>query len=165
MTDWAEPIIQGAFVFLVSYAMITDLRELRVPNWVPLSIAGLFLFQSVTEGASGLPMHLLIAAAVLVAGFAMFVAGVFGGGDAKLLSALALWMGPTNLVAFVLLTTLLGGATAAVLIGLKKLLIFNPALENHAAIARPLAWARAGKIPYAVPIGLAALMLGPSLFA
>jgi len=164
MTDWAEPIIQGAFIFLVSYAMITDLRELRVPNWVPLSIAGLFLFQSVTEGASGLPMHLLIAAAVLVAGFAMFVAGVFGGGDAKLLSALALWMGPTNLVAFVLLTTLFGGATAVVLVGLKKLLIFNPALENHAAIARPLAWARAGRMPYAVPIGLAALMLGPSLF-
>lgn len=164
MTDWAEPIIQGAFIFLVSYAMITDLRELRVPNWVPLSIAGLFLLHSVTDGASGLPMHLLIAAAVLVAGFAMFVAGVFGGGDAKLLSALALWMGPTNLVAFALLTTLLGGATAVVLIGLKKLLIFNPALENHAAIARPLAWARAGKIPYAVPIGLAALMLGPSLF-
>jgi len=164
MTDWAEPIIQGAFIFLVSYAMITDLRELRVPNWVPLSIAGLFLFQSVTEGASGLPMHLLIAAAVLVAGFAMFVAGVFGGGDAKLLSALALWMGPANLVAFVLLTTLFGGATAVVLVGLKKLLIFNPALENHAAIARPLAWARAGRMPYAVPIGLAALMLGPSLF-
>jgi len=164
MTDWAEPIIQGAFIFLVSYAMITDLRELRVPNWVPLSIAGLFLFQSVTEGASGLPMHLLIAAAVLVAGFAMFVAGVFGGGDAKLLSALALWMGPANLVAFVLLTTLLGGATAVVLVGLKKLLIFNPALENHAAIARPLAWARAGRMPYAVPIGLAALMLGPTLF-
>jgi len=164
MTDWAEPIIQGAFIFLVSYAMITDLRELRVPNWVPLSIAGLFLFPSVTEGASGLPMHLLIAAAVLVAGFAMFVAGVFGGGDAKLLSALALWMGPANLVAFVLLTTLFGGATAVVLVGLKKLLIFNPALENHAAIARPLAWARAGRMPYAVPIGLAALMLGPSLF-
>jgi Flp pilus assembly protein protease CpaA len=74
-------------------------------------------------------------------------------------------MGPANLVAFVLLTTLLGGATAVALVGLKKLSLFHPALENHAAIARPLAWARAGKMPYAVPIGLAALLLGPRLFS
>ncbi len=164
MTDWAAPIIQGAFIFLVSYAMVTDLRDLRVPNWVPLAIAGLFLLHSLYQGASDLPLHLLVGAAVLVAGFGLFVAGVFGGGDAKFVAALALWMGPGDLGPFVLLTTLLGGVTAVALVGLKKLLIFNPALENHSAIAKPLAWARAGKMPYAVPMGLAALVLGPSLF-
>ncbi len=164
MTEWPELIIQGAFIFLISCGMITDLRDLRVPNWVPLGIAGLFLLYSLYQGVSGFPMHLLVGAAMLAAGFGLFVAGVFGGGDAKFLAALALWMGPGALGPFVLLTTLLGGATAVALVGLKKLLIFNPALENHAAIAKPLAWARAGKMPYAVPIGLAALMLGPSLF-
>jgi len=164
MTDWAEPIIQGAFIFLVSYAMITDLRDLRVPNWVPLAIAGLFLPHSLTQGAGDLPFHLLAGGAMLVAGFALFVAGVFGGGDAKFLSALALWMGPTHLAPFVLLTSLLGGAGAVALVGLKKLLVLHPALENHTAMTKPLAWARAGKMPYAVPIGLSALMLGPALF-
>jgi len=42
--------------------------------------------------------------------------------------------------------------------------VLNPALENHTAMTKPLAWARAGKMPYAVPIGLSALMLGPALF-
>ncbi|RIA56303.1 A24 family peptidase [Dichotomicrobium thermohalophilum] len=164
MTDWAEPIIQGAFIFLVSYAMITDLRDLRVPNWVPLAIAGLFLLYSLDQGGGDLPVHMLTGVGMLVVAFALFVAGVFGGGDAKFIAALALWMGPADLGPFVLITTLLGGAMAVALVGLKKLLVFNPALENHAAIARPLAWARTGKMPYAVPIGLAALMLGPALF-
>jgi prepilin peptidase CpaA len=164
MTACAEPIIQGAFIFFVSYAMISDLRDLRVPNWVPLAIGGLFLLHSLLQGAVDLPVHLLTGAGVLVAGFALFVAGAFGGGDAKFLSVLALWMGPTQLGTFLLVTALLGGAAAVALVGLKKLLVVNPALENHAAMAKPLAWVRAGKMPYAVPIGLAALMLGPALF-
>lgn len=164
MADWSGPIIQGAFIFLVSYAMVTDLRDLRVPNWVPLAIAGLFLLYSLHQGGGDLPVHLLTGVSVLLVAFALFVAGVFGGGDAKFLAALALWMGPADLAPFVLLTTLLGGATAVALVALKKLLVVNPALENNAAIAKPLAWARAGKMPYALPIGLAALMLGPALF-
>jgi prepilin peptidase CpaA len=164
MTEWAAPIIQGAFIFLISFAMITDLRDLRVPNWVPLAIAALFVPHSLLQGVSDAPLHLLTGAGVLVAGFGLFLAGVFGGGDAKFLASLALWMGPANLAAFGVMTVLLGGITALALIGLKKMLIVNPALEHHAAIAKPLAWARAGKMPYAVPMGLAALMLGPSLF-
>lgn len=164
MTDWAVPFIQGAFIFLISYAMVADLRELRVPNWVPLAIAALFLLHSLHHGADDLPVHLLTGVAVLAAAFVLFVSGVFGGGDAKFLSAIALWMGPAHLGLFVVITTLLGGVTAVALVALKKLLIMNPALEDNAAIAKPLAWARAGKMPYAVPIGLAALMLGPALF-
>jgi len=165
MTDWHQPITQGAFIFLISYAIITDLRELRVPNWVPLAIAAVFVVHSLGwhEG-NDLLAHLLTGAAVLAITFTLFLFGVFGGGDAKFLSALSLWMGPAYLGPFILLTALLGGVTAIALVGLKKLLLLNPALENHAAIAKPLAWARAGKMPYALPLGVAALMMGPALF-
>ena len=165
MTDWHEPIIQAAFIFLVSYAIVTDLRQLRVPNLVPLGIAGLFFVHGLSahEGVAFIP-HLLTGAAVLLITFSLFIFGACGGGDAKLLSALALWMGPAHIGVYILLTALLGGLTAVGLLGLKKLLVLNPALEQHAAIAKPLAWARAGKMPYALPLGLAALMLGPYLF-
>ena len=166
MAEWHETLIQGAFVFLVVSAMIADLSVLRVPNWIPVSLCAIFL----VHGAMVAPwevlgVHLLVGFGVLAGGFALFSRGVLGGGDAKFASALALWMGPVHLGAFLLFTALFGGVTALALIGLKKLVILIPALESRAAIARPAAWARAGKLPYAVPIGLAALILGPRLFA
>ncbi len=165
MAEWHEPIIKGMFIFLVIYAIVTDVRELRVPNWVPIAIGSLFLVYSLTLPATGdLSFHLLTGIAVLIGAFALFAAGVFGGGDAKFLSVLALWMGPANLGPFILLTTLLGGATALGLLGLKKLMAVKPALEQRAGMAKPVAWARAGKMPYALPLGVAALMMGPALF-
>ena len=165
MTDWHEPITQAAFIFFISYAIITDLRDLRVPNWVSLAISVLFLIHGfAAQGGEVLLTHVLTGAGVLVVSFALFAWGVFGGGDAKFLAALSLWMGPANIGPFVLLTALLGGVTAVALVGLKKLILLNPALENRAAIAKPIAWARTGRMPYALPLGAAALMMGPGLF-
>lgn len=165
MADWLGPLIQGAFIFLVSYAIVADLRDMRVPNWVPLAIGGLFLLHSLTlHSASTLPAHLLTGAAVLAGAFALFALGVFGGGDAKFLAALALWMGPGQFGPFLLLTALLGGSAAVAILALKRVLALNPALEDHAALAKPLAWARQAKLPYALPLGLAALLIGPALF-
>jgi len=165
MADWHELIIQAGFIFLVSYAIISDLRTLRVPNWTSVALATLFLFHSVTiQPGEILASHLFVGGVVLGVAFVLFTTGVFGGGDAKFLSALALWMGPAHIGSFLFITALLGGLTAVALLGLKKLLVLNPELEQRAAIVKPLAWARAGKMPYALPMGLAALMLGPRLF-
>lgn len=166
MGEWQETLIQGGFVFLVLFAMLADLSTLRVPNWVPLSLAGLFLLHGLTgENWQLVSMHMLVGTAVLACGFWLFTLGVLGGGDAKLAAALALWIGAEHLGTFLLLTVLLGGLTALAMIGLKKLIMLKPALESRIAIARPAALARAGKLPYALPLGLAALILGPVLFS
>jgi prepilin peptidase CpaA len=166
MAEWQETVIQGGFVFLVLCAMLTDLSTLRVPNLIPLALCGLFLLSGATGGDwQEISLHMLVGIGALAGGFWLFSLGVLGGGDAKLAAAVALWMGPSHLGAFLLLTVLLGGLAALALIGLKKLIMFNPALESRAAIARPAAWARAGKLPYALPIGLSALILGPGLFS
>lgn len=165
MTDWTPAIVQGAYVFLIAYAIVTDVTSLRVPNWIPLALSGLYLGYAAFAGSyDELALHALIGAGALAASFALFSLGVFGGGDAKFLAALALWMGPASIGPFLVLATLFGGVTAAGLLGLKKLLMINPALENRAVIAKPVAWARDGKMPYALPLGLAALIIGPRLF-
>lgn len=165
MTDWTPAIVQAVYVFLIAYAMLTDISNLRVPNWIPLSLGALYFgYATLTGSFEELALHALVGAGALAAGFGLFSLGAFGGGDAKFLTALALWMGPASIGAFVMLATLFGGVMAAMLAGLKRLLITNPALANRAVIAKPVAWARDGRMPYALPLGLAALFLGPRLF-
>lgn len=166
MPEWSETLVPSAFAFLVVYAMLADVSALRVPNWIPLALAALFLAHAASvQTPHGLAVHALVGAGVLAATFALFAFGAFGGGDAKLVSALALWMGPVHLGPFLLVLALLGGLTALMLLGLRKLLLLNPALETRRTLATPAQWARTGKLPYALPIGLAALIIGPELFA
>ena len=42
----------------------------------------------------------------------MFWRGWLGGGDAKLLSATVLWLGPDNIIAYLVLVSIIGGALA-----------------------------------------------------
>ena len=56
----------------------------------------------------------------LVAGMAMFALGWIGGGDAKLFTACALWLGLTSTPVFLLITALAGGLLAVGLLGARK---------------------------------------------
>jgi len=60
--------------------------------------------------------HVLAALLILLSGFALFSAGFIGGGDAKLLAAVALWLGWTDLPLFLLYTALAGGILALAMI-------------------------------------------------
>jgi prepilin peptidase CpaA len=102
------------FVLLMLTAAVSDLRFLKLPNWLVVAVALLFVVAAV---ATGMPLklalwHGLAGTLVLTGGFALFSAGVIGGGDAKLVAAVALWMGWTKLAVFLLYTALAGGVLA-----------------------------------------------------
>jgi len=165
MTGWFETLVQSGFVFMVCYAVLSDVTRLRVPNAVPVALVALFLLHGLVQQAPGvLATHVLVGAGALAAALFLYTRGAFGGGDAKFLAALALWMGPAHITGFAVPAALLGGVTAVGLLGLKKLLVARPALESRAVIAKPVAWARAGRMPYALPLGLSALIMRPRLF-
>ena len=54
---------------------------------------------------------------MLVLGFALFAAGLFGGGDAKLMAAAALWLGWSTGTSVLVFTALAGGVLAIVYLG------------------------------------------------
>ena len=54
-------------------------------------------------------------------GFTLFALGYIGGGDAKLFAAVALWLGPHDLLSYTLVATLLGGFLTLTLLGLRHL--------------------------------------------
>jgi len=99
----------GCLLLIASWE---DLTTYRIANWIPLVIFALFPIYAL---GTGLPLdqllwHGVAFAVTLAAGFALFAWGKVGGGDVKLLAALALWAGwGIPLVNLLVVTTILGG--------------------------------------------------------
>lgn len=104
------------------YGAVSDIVRLKIPNWVSLAIALSFAPALVLIGG-GLLYYLLPAVVVFVITYFLFSAGALGGGDSKMMAALALWVGLKGLPLFLLLMSFSGGALAllAIVIGKRKL--------------------------------------------
>ena len=107
-------VLAAALVF----AAIGDLRTRTIPNGLNLAIAlAAIPFWVLTDLALWPDVALRIGVAVLVFGaFALaFAFGWMGGGDVKLLAAIALWLPPPAVAALVILMSLAGGALTLVM--------------------------------------------------
>lgn len=101
------------FMVLLLTAAAVDAREFLIPNRLSLAIVLLYPAHLLT---SPIPIDWVlsigVAAATLVVGFALFAGKMIGGGDAKLMSACALWAGGQFIFPFLVITTLSGGVLA-----------------------------------------------------
>ena len=102
------------FPLLMIIAGAGDALSMRIPNWLTLLIALLFLPMALLTGMpwSMIGIHILVGACMFAAGFVFFALGLFGGGDAKLLAAAGLWLGWPDLMPFLVMTAFAGGALA-----------------------------------------------------
>ena len=110
-------ILLGGLAIALAIAAFTDLKRRQIDNWLNGAIA---LAAPLYWWASGLSlwpgMAIQIGMTLIVFfGFALiFARGGMGGGDVKLLAALALWLPPLVLFSVVFLTSLVGGAMSMV---------------------------------------------------
>jgi prepilin peptidase CpaA len=167
MKDVMVYAFEGLFVFCVVYAMITDYRKLHIPNRVSVVLALAFFPFALIAGPQAIPLlpHLGLAAAVFVLLFLCFAFGWLGGGDVKLAGAIMLWAGPSQGANFVVLFAMLGGVFALGLLSLRFALVQFPQIEGVPGLSKFNGWARDGTCPYALPIGTAALIVAPEIFA
>jgi len=102
------------FPLLMIVAGAGDAISLRIPNWLTAGAALLFFPMAFLTGmpAAVLGVHVAVGFALFFGGFALFSLGLFGGGDAKLLAVAGLWFGWPQILPFVVLTALAGGALA-----------------------------------------------------
>ncbi|MDE0407408.1 MAG: prepilin peptidase [Alphaproteobacteria bacterium] len=120
-----EGIVVWLACALFGAGMVCDLRTRRIPNAVPLALLALFAVHA-AAGGGGAPApgaiwaHLAIGAALLAGGFALYLTGSFGAGDAKLIAVAGAWIGPADLSLF-----LLGLAACAFALSLFALLPFD----------------------------------------
>ena len=158
-------VIEAAiFVILplcLAMAAFTDILTMKIPNRVSVVLAVSFFAVAPFSGMDLATFGWSIVAAVTVfaACFALFAFNVMGGGDAKILSAAALWYGfNMDLAAFLILTGFFGGMLAMVILFIRAnqdvLLVTPLPIPMH------IFKQRAG-IPYGVAIGVAAFATFP----
>lgn len=141
-------------------AALTDFLEMKIPNTIPAAlIVGFFLLAPFTGlSLAEFGWHLAAAAIVFSVCFALFAINVMGGGDAKLLTAAALWFGLNHgLFEFLVATAFFGGILTLLIIMLRA----NWAKFAIIGLPLPQTLMTAKKVPYAIAIGAAGLMTYP----
>lgn len=152
--------LTAVFPVVVTVAASYDLLTMQIPNRFPAALAIAFLAVALLNGLplTTIGVHLLAGLAVLAGTFALFAFGFLGGGDAKLASAIALWLGIEQALPFLVLTALFGGALSLIVLAFRAvplpgfLIGWSPALRLHE---------KGAGVPYGVALAAAALVVFP----
>ncbi|MCK8782071.1 prepilin peptidase [Rhizobium sp. NTR19] len=144
------------------YAALSDLITMTIPNRISLGLAVAFLLLAPLAGMGAVELGFAALAALLVfiACFALFAVNVMGGGDAKLLTAIALWYGlNSSLIAFLTAVAFAGGVVTLVFLLLRS--------QAHRVVSLgvplPSSMVTAKKIPYGIAIAIGGMLtLGQS---
>ncbi len=158
-------VIQCAYIGLLAFALVSDIRNFKIPNVIPTALLAFFLFYAfmyLTPAELG--RHLMIGGIALLAGVALFVFRILGGGDIKLMVAILVWAGPRHGMSFVMLTAVVGGVLAIMLLGLRKSVAGEPFSKEYSISSQVDVWMRRGVYPYGVAICGSGLVLMPSFF-
>ncbi|MBX8782207.1 peptidase [Ochrobactrum sp. GRS2] len=145
------------------YAAVSDLLFMKIRNIACLLFAAAFL---VLAPLYGLPvkdifLHIAAGAIALAICFALFFINAMGGGDAKLISATALWTGfSVSLADYLLISAITGGILTLCILLLRKLI--DRSKIEHIAFLYRLSAPKKG-IPYGIALAIAGLWIYPDL--
>ena len=153
-------LIMLCFAGLLIAGAVSDAWRYKIPNWLSGALLLPFLAAVVVNfpGFAGLGLHLATGVVALILGMAIFAAGWWGGGDAKMFAAAAFMFGWPQGLHFLFYTALAGGGLVVVLIALRHLLPAFPALVKHTP---GTALAQGAPVPYGIAIAIAGLILLP----
>jgi len=152
--------VLAIFPICMIFATFYDIFTMTIPNKIVLVLLGSFVVLAPIAGMSleTAAWHVGLSLVILIVGFALFSMGVMGGGDAKLLAASALWLGPEQTVVYLLIASLLGGLLTLIIIRGRRMLL-PQSLLNVPWITR-LHDNNQG-VPYGAALGPAALYVFP----
>ena len=148
------------FPALMAFAASSDLLTMTISNKVSLALAAGFLVLAPAEGMGmgEIGMHAAAGFAALAVAFCLFACGWIGGGDAKLAAATALWLGFDQLLPYLLVASIIGGALTVLIVQFRLLPL--PSLLQGSAWAERLHRKDAG-VPYGIALAAAALVVYP----
>lgn len=149
------------FPLCMAVAAFCDLFTMTIPNRVSVILLASFLVVAPLAGLGLMEIgwHLLAGLAVFAVVFVLFALNTMGGGDAKVLTASAVWFGfNDSLIVYMGNVAVVGGALTIfiLLIRSQRNLITAIGLP----IPRPLLQEK--KIPYGIAIGIGGFIAYPS---
>ncbi|TGX54028.1 hypothetical protein E5A73_07830 [Sphingomonas gei] len=152
MGDVFLTLLLSALGLLLVSAGVEDARSRNIANWKNAAIA---LLAPLWWWANGLALWPDMAIQLGVAGFVFgvfvgaFAIGQMGGGDVKLLGALALWLPVQPLVGMLVLMSLIGGALTLVMVGERWVQLRGGPTKLPWRTIAPIAFAVAGLLALA----------------
>lgn len=109
--SWIVPITSILAILLLLYAAATDVAVRLIPNEVCLTLALLGIVSRLDSPAQ-IILSLIVAAILFALLFIIYTRGAIGGGDVKLLTALAIGLPLTGVIELLTATALAGGVLA-----------------------------------------------------
>ena len=157
-----EALIFVVFPFCMVFAAVSDTLSMTIANRVPLLLLAVFAVVAPLTGMEWVAYgwHFAAGAVVLAATFGLFALGGMGGGDAKLLSATAVWLGFNfHLIEYLVVSAFIGGALTLAILTYRgsALAVYtgrNMFLRNFADAK--------GGIPYGIALGIGGLVSYPN---
>jgi len=151
------------FSFLMIFSIIYDALTMRIPNWISAALAASYIVCAVYTQQPVLTIlsNFAVAFAILACTFLLFARGIIGGGDGKLIAAVALWFGwSEQLLAYILIAGVLGGALSIAALCSRNIAAFFP----HPSWA-PVWMVKNGHgVPYGMALGISGLIVFPGTF-
>lgn len=163
--DGQGELVAAIYLIPILIAALWDMRYFRIPNQVVIVSAVAFIPAWVMALGPVDPVAHFLAAAIMFAfGIVMFHFRLLGGGDVKLLTVVSLWVGVGQLVPYFIVVSILGGVTWFALAVCRRLIRYAaPRLETGPDTSLPAIFREGERIPYALPIAAASLLMLPVL--
>ena len=153
-------IVFAVFPVGMAFAAAYDLLTMTVSNRLTLALAAGFLVAAPLSGMdlATFGMHFAAGGAVLAAAFFCFAMRWIGGGDAKLATVAALWLGWDSTLSFIGLASIFGGILTLIVLSFRSAVL--PAFIVRQPWVRRLHDEKAG-VPYGVALAAAGLAVYP----
>jgi prepilin peptidase CpaA len=148
------------FPALMAFAAVSDLLTMTISNKISLILVAGFIILAIPSGMLGedILQHVMAALIVLTVSFICFAMGWIGGGDAKVVSAAALWFGFSYLLNYLISASLFGGALTFLLLQFRKWPL-PVGLGKHKWLQD--LHTEGADIPYGIALALGALLVYP----
>ncbi|MBI1383395.1 MAG: peptidase [Rhizobiales bacterium] len=157
-----ELVCATVFPGVMAFAGTMDLFTMTIPNRISivLVVAFFVIAPFAGLGIADIAVHTATFLGVLGIGIFMFARGWMGGGDAKIIAAASLWIGPAMLGQFIVLTAICGGVLTLVLLAFRRL-----PLPDRALAVKWIGRLHACEtgVPYGIAIAGGALLVYPQV--
>ena len=172
-SEWIQLLAAALTVVLLIVAAVSDIPRYRIPNAIVYGIVAAFALGAIFNFAwPAIAWPVAAGVVMFLLGAGLFAFGLFGGGDVKLVAAMALWTSFADLPRFLLIMGAAGGLLGLVLLLKRRqqqpaaASALPEASELSAVAATPtsqtpppeaLRPTRKSHIPYGVAIAIAGL--------
>ncbi len=156
------------YTLLLGIAAVFDIWKFIIPNTIVVALVVLFIATALLlpfemTGMEWLS-HVGAAVAVFAGGAVLYAFNKMGGGDVKLLTAVAFWAGFEYLAELLLYVAIAGGALAIGLIVMRRIIMsLGAASTKLATIDLPRVLLQGEAVPYGLAIAPISIYLGTKL--